>query len=409
MANGNCKFEMVIDQWLICNFPLQRTALTTGKLYHPLNFLPLRPDDVGAAAVGSRQGRPLRARAARFLAYGPAMPHRSPACRRACRFERMESRQLMAADLAPPLLEQPAGELLLPDGELFLPGSISGRVFAAQAADGAYQAGDAGIAGVRIELLASDGRLLAEAFTDDAGRYDFPALAPGVYAVREVQPAGFDDGPDWFGDAGGWVEANDLISQIVVLPGADLDWYDFAERLALLEPETPTSEPVEEPTPNPTPLPIDEAPASPLAGFVPLPTVEWRLQDSLVQEEAVITANDVAAPPAAPLTQRRGEPIFGSGSRPSKAFDFDAAIAEGYDVLATFFQELGDAYRVIDGESDSAADASYQGAAAAPSDAARESAFEEAGQLPIADAPAPVAAPARRVDSAHQLAGKPAA
>ena len=321
----------------------------------------------------------------------------------------MEARQLMAADLAPPLLEQPAGELLLPDGELFLPGSISGRVFAAQAADGAYQAGDPGIAGVRIELLASDGSVLAEAFTNDAGRYDFPALAPGVYAVREVQPAGFDDGPDWFGEGVGWVEANDLISQIVVMPGADLDGYDFAERLALLVPETPTSEPVEEPTPNPTPLPIDETPASPLAGFVPLPTVEWRRQDSLVQEEAVIMANDVAASPAAALTQRRSEPIFGSGGWPIKAFDFDAALAEGYDVLAAFFQELGDAYRVVEGASDSPAEASYQGAAAPPSHAARESAFEDAGTLPVADAPTPVAGPARRVDSAHRLAGKPAA
>ena len=39
-------------------------------------------------------------------------------------------------NLAPPLLEQPAGEVMIPDGDFYLPGSISGRVFATSAADG---------------------------------------------------------------------------------------------------------------------------------------------------------------------------------------------------------------------------------------------------------------------------------
>lgn len=328
----------------------------------------------------------------------------------------MESRLLLAVDLTPPLLEQPAGELSPPDGELFLPSSISGRVFATQSADGAFEAGDAGIAGVRIELVASDGRILAEAFTDDAGRYDFPALAPGMYALRETQPTGFDDGPDWLGDAGGWIEANDLISQIVVLPGLDLDGYDFAERPAAIEAETPPNEPVEEsppsPTPMPMPMPIDEASLSPLVGFAPLPAVEWRPATKAVEQDVSVQAIDAASPSFAPLTQRRGEQIFGSGGQPIEkpVLDFDAALSAGYDVLAAFFHEFGDAYRVVDGASDASPAAPHDKAEDdEPSHAARETAFEEASQLPVAEAPAPSSPPARRLDSAHQLAGKPAA
>ena len=78
-------------------------------------------------------------------------------------------------------------------------------------------------------------------------------------------------------------------TEIVVLPGMDLNGYDFAERLtaALPEEETPPTEPGTEPIPNPTPMPIDEPVQTPLAGFVPLPTVEWRRSANVVQEETI--------------------------------------------------------------------------------------------------------------------------
>jgi len=324
----------------------------------------------------------------------------------------------MAADLTPPMLEQPAGEVMIPDGDLFLPGSISGRVFAASAADGVYQSGDEGIAGVRVELLASDGRLLAEAFTDDAGRYDFPALAPGRYAVRETQPAGYDDGPDWPGLEGAWNEANDLLSQIIVMPGADLRGYDFAEHLpsSLPEEETPPTDPGAEPIPNPTPMPIDEVVASPLAGFIPLPTVEWRRVSVGVQEEVIFETNDAAALVSAPLTQRQAERLFGSGGRliDNSAIDFDAALEAGYDALAAFTAEFGDVALAVSEEAPvEAPTRKYAEASEQSRDEAREEAFAEGERQPIAEAPtqAPqlVTPPARRYDSSHQLAGKPAA
>ena len=346
------------------------------------------------------------------------MPHRSPACRRACRFERMEARLLMAADLTPPMLEQPAGEVMIPDGDLFLPGSISGRVFAASAADGVYQSGDEGIAGVRVELLASDGRLLAEALTDDEGRYDFPALAPGRYAIRETQPEGYEDGPDWPGLEGAWNEANDLLSQIIVMPGADLTGYDFAEHLPVSLPgeETPPTEPGAEPIPNPTPMPIDEVVASPLAGFVPLPTVEWRRVSVGVQEEVIFETIDAAALVSAPLPQRQEERLFGSGGRliDNSAIDFDAALEEGYDAIAAFMEEFGDvALTTSDATPVEARTREYAETAVTSRDEAREQAFADSERQPIAEAPTQtpqlVTPPVRRYDSSHQLAGKPAA
>lgn len=329
----------------------------------------------------------------------------------------METRLLMAADLSPPLLEQPAGGLLLPDGDLFLPGSIAGRVFAASADDGVYQPGDDGIAGVRVELLTSDGRLLAEVFTDALGRYDFPALEPGVYSIRETQPSGFDDGPDWLGVEGGWVEANDLLSQIVVLPGMDLNGYDFAERLtaALPEEETPPTEPGTEP--NPTPLPIDEPGQAPLAGFVPLPTVEWRRFVNVAQEETIVEPAESSSPGLAPLTQRPAERIFGSGGKliDKQAIDFDAVLTQGYELLAEFFWEFGETSDVAAraGETTTAATQDEAISAEESRNAARERAFEADEPQPIADvptpAPQPATSPSRRVDSSHQLAGKPAA
>lgn len=332
----------------------------------------------------------------------------------------METRRLLAADLAPPLLEQPAGEVMIPDGDFYLPGSISGRVFATSAADGVYQTGDVGIAGVRVELLASDGRLLAEVFTDVFGRYDFPALEPGEYAIRETQPSGFDDGPDWLGTGGGWAAANDLLSEIVVMPGADLTGFDFAERVAVTSPgsqETPPTTPGTEPTPQPTPMPIEE-PASntPLAGFVPLPTVEWRRSAATAVEDAVVESADAAPLGLAPLTPRRPERLSGSGGQPTaKAkVDIDAAISEGYEVLAAFFATFRGAEAAADPAAASVeAPPGQPVAAEASRNEARERAFEAEDPLPMAEAQTkptvPTAEPQRRVDSSHQLAGKPAA
>jgi hypothetical protein len=79
-------------------------------------------------------------------------------------------------------------------------------------------------------LLDEHGRVVAAATTDDAGRYEFVALPPGLYAVRERQPDGMFDGLEWVGSGGGLVHLDaDLITGIALTSGAALSGYDFAE------------------------------------------------------------------------------------------------------------------------------------------------------------------------------------
>jgi hypothetical protein len=329
----------------------------------------------------------------------------------------MESRLLMAVDLAPPLLEQPAASVLFPDGDLFLPGSIAGRVVAVSTANGQPAAGDAGISGVRIELLADDGRVVAETLTDAEGRYDFPALEPGVYAIRETQPVGYDDGPEWLGIGGGWNEANDLISQIVVMPGVDLTGYDFAERLAEVdEAEEPTPN---EPAPNPTPMPIPEPEpplqASPWAGFVLPLIIEESQPVAAAIEQQIIESPAAASDDASPLSLRRADKQYAGGGevQNSLKLDLDAALTEGYELLAALF----DVFAANDQPAAGLTPAAHEEAPpteTAERDAAREQAFELHGTPPVAEvatppATQPASTPAERTETWRQVASKPAA
>jgi protocatechuate 3,4-dioxygenase beta subunit len=65
--------------------------------------------------------------------------------------------------------------------------------------------------------------------TDAQGQYRFEGLRPGVYQVREVQPAGYFDGAEHVGTEGGILLANDLISDIRLLAGRQALHYDFCE------------------------------------------------------------------------------------------------------------------------------------------------------------------------------------
>jgi hypothetical protein len=329
----------------------------------------------------------------------------------------MESRLLMAVDLALPLLEQPAASVLFPDGDLFLPGSIAGRVVAVSTANGQPAAGDAGIRGVRIELLADDGRVVAETLTDAEGRYDFPSLEPGVYTLRETQPVGYDDGPEWLGIGGGWNEANDLISQIVLMPGADLTGYNFAERLAEIGEEVePTPA---EPAPNPAPMPIPE-PESPLqasswAGFVLPLTIEESQPIATTLEQQITESPAAATDDANPLLRRRADKQYAGGGevQNSLKLDLDAAITEGYELLATLF----DVFAANDQPAAGRAPAAHEETApteTAERDAAREQAFELHGTPPVAEVATPPATqpasnPANRTETWRQVASKPAA
>ncbi|MFZ5828546.1 MAG: SdrD B-like domain-containing protein [Planctomycetota bacterium] len=113
-------------------------------------------------------------------------------------------------------------------GEL-LPGTISGQVHAELNGNCTLDPGEPTLAGVTIELLDSQGTVIRTTKTDSQGRYQFADLAPGVYGVREIQPAGYFDGNDKVGTAGGSLLAPDSITSITIASGAHGEHYDFCE------------------------------------------------------------------------------------------------------------------------------------------------------------------------------------
>ena len=112
--------------------------------------------------------------------------------------------------------------------------SLGGFVYADTNNNGTKDPGEAGIAGVTINLTGTDdlGQPVAlTQLTGADGSYTFSNLRPGTYALNEVQPAGYLDGKDSIGTQGGTV-ANDQFSNIVLPVGASGANNNFGELLA---------------------------------------------------------------------------------------------------------------------------------------------------------------------------------
>ena len=111
-------------------------------------------------------------------------------------------------------------------------GSITGKVFSDRDNSGTVQADDSGIAGVSVALTgtATAGTPIAlYTSTNNSGDYSFTNIPSGTYTVTETQPAGFNDGTDSVGTAGGTL-GSDLVSAIALAQGVDGTGYNFAER-----------------------------------------------------------------------------------------------------------------------------------------------------------------------------------
>lgn len=112
--------------------------------------------------------------------------------------------------------------------------SLAGRVYQDADYNGASSAGDPGIAGVTVTLTGTDmyGNPVSLTTTTAAGtgNYAFNNLTPGNYTLTETQPAGFADGSDAAGTAGGTV-ANDVVSAIALRSNVNGTGYDFGELL----------------------------------------------------------------------------------------------------------------------------------------------------------------------------------
>ena len=113
-------------------------------------------------------------------------------------------------------------------GEL-LPGSIHGIVVVSTDPACVPRDGEPPIAGVRIDLLDADGNVIRSTTTDANGEYSFTDLRPGVYGVREHQPAGYFDLDAHVGTGGGTRLTASLLADIDVGSGENLFEYDFCE------------------------------------------------------------------------------------------------------------------------------------------------------------------------------------
>jgi large repetitive protein len=116
-------------------------------------------------------------------------------------------------------------------GEL-QPASISGSVYYDANDSGARDPGETGIPGTTIKLTGTDdlGASISQAATTDAnGSYLFVGLRPGTYAITETQPAGFLDGEETIGSAGGQQLVNDQTTNIPLTPGNAASNYNFGE------------------------------------------------------------------------------------------------------------------------------------------------------------------------------------
>jgi hypothetical protein len=123
------------------------------------------------------------------------------------------------------------GDVFTVNGAPLTPSSLSGIVWEDFNNDGQVDFGEKGIAGVTITLTGTDdlGNPVTLTQTTDAdGTYVFLGLRPGTYKVTETPPAGYLQGIDSIGTAGGSLSATD---QFLVPLGVRVDGlnYNFGE------------------------------------------------------------------------------------------------------------------------------------------------------------------------------------
>lgn len=108
-------------------------------------------------------------------------------------------------------------------------GSLAGRVWSETDRNRSLGSDDERLAGVGIELLDTGGQVVARTTTDANGEYRFQDLAPGTYAVRQIQPDGLFHLTQLAGTLGGDASQANRLTEIEVGGGQDGIEYDFIE------------------------------------------------------------------------------------------------------------------------------------------------------------------------------------
>jgi serine-aspartate repeat-containing protein C/D/E len=114
---------------------------------------------------------------------------------------------------------------------LALPVSISGYVHINVNGDCDTDPNAPPLAGVTIQLLDAQGKVLASTTTDDKGFYVFQGLHPGVYGTREIVPVGYFADDDHVGSAGGTLNGLTEVDGATLTSGLAGTHYDYCLNL----------------------------------------------------------------------------------------------------------------------------------------------------------------------------------
>ena len=106
--------------------------------------------------------------------------------------------------------------------------SISGKVYVDKDNNGVVDAGEKSLGGVTVELFDSNAVLVATTQTAPDGTYSFAGINPGIYSVRETQPA-YLDGIDSPGSGTTSTTTNDRIT-VSLASGESSTGNNFGER-----------------------------------------------------------------------------------------------------------------------------------------------------------------------------------
>jgi uncharacterized delta-60 repeat protein len=118
------------------------------------------------------------------------------------------------------------------NGATLAPSSLSGLVWEDFNDDGQVDFGEKGIGGVTVTLTGADdlgNAVNLSQLTDGDGAYSFLNLRPGSYNLTETQPAGYLQGADSVGTAGGSLAATDRFFTQLGLALNGLN-YNYGER-----------------------------------------------------------------------------------------------------------------------------------------------------------------------------------
>ncbi|AUG79203.1 hypothetical protein CFP65_4456 [Kitasatospora sp. MMS16-BH015] len=169
-----------------------------------------------------------------------------------------------------------------------LPNSLGDFVWEDVNKNGLQDAGEPGVAGVKVFLLDGSGKNVLDgsgqpvsAVTDASGKYLFDKLPNGTYGVKfdlTTVPAGWSVTARAAGDAAKDSDADQTtgVTQTVRLTGG-MNYLDLDMGLVKPVPPTPTPTPTPTPAPTPTPTPTPvptptpTPPVSPTASPTPLP------------------------------------------------------------------------------------------------------------------------------------------